>query len=109
MSKVGTELFLVLLKVQRADATAQSDFRREEKFRVIEEAEERYYEVLAKKQCVSMKELAINGRDLIENGVEPGVMMGAILNSLLEQVIEDPTLNEKDILLSLVAKQQKIK
>ena len=109
MSKVGTELFPVLLKVQRADAAAQSDFRRKEKFRVIEEAEERYYEVLAKKQCVSMKELAINGRDLIEYGVEPGVMMGAILNSLLEQVIEDPTLNEKDILLSLVAKQQKIK
>lgn len=39
--------------------------------------------------------LAINGNDLIAAGIQPGPQMGVILKKLLDDVIEDPTLNTK--------------
>ena len=46
-----------------------------------------------------MKELAVSGSDLIAIGIKPGKEIGEILNRLLEMVIEDPELNQKEILL----------
>lgn len=48
---------------------------------------------------VSVKMLKINGDDLIKNlGLEPGPKIGAILDVLLSEVIEDPALNTQDYL-----------
>ncbi len=48
---------------------------------------------------VSVKMLKINGDDLMKTlGLEPGPKIGAILDVLLSEVIEDPTLNEKEYL-----------
>ena len=52
--------------------------------------------------ALSIKELAINGRELKELGVEPGPQMGEILRSLLDAVLEDPELNTKEKLKELV-------
>ena len=49
---------------------------------------------------VSAKMLKINGEDIIrEAGVEPGPKIGFMLSILLEEVLDDPTLNERDILI----------
>ena len=45
------------------------------------------------------QELAVSGSDLIAIGIKPGKEIGEILNRLLEMVIEDPELNQKEILL----------
>ena len=58
-------------------------------------------EILAKKECVSLKDLAISGSDLIAAGMQPGKQIGVILNGLLEMVIEEPSLNTKEKLLEL--------
>ena len=51
---------------------------------------------------ISVKQLKLNGNDLIkELGVEPGPKIGAILAVLLSNVIDDPTLNEKEKLITL--------
>lgn len=42
---------------------------------------------------------AVSGSDLIAIGIKPGKEIGEILNRLLEMVIEDPELNQKEILL----------
>lgn len=52
--------------------------------------------------CLSLKELAVKGQDLIAFGVKPGKEMGAILHSLLEHVLEYPQDNQKEILLSKI-------
>lgn len=57
--------------------------------------------VRASGDAFTVKDLAIDGRDLIKDGMEPGPQMGQILSSLTEQVIEDPTLNDRDTLLRL--------
>ena len=45
--------------------------------------------------------LEISGKDLIEQGFEPGKNIGELLDRLLEKVITDPTLNTKEQLLEI--------
>ena len=61
-----------------------------------------YQEIIDEKQCFSLKDMALNGRDLIELGVPKGKEIGNTLNKLLEKVIDDPELNNKDSLSQLV-------
>lgn len=99
MNKIGEELFPLYMEVRRADVTAQSMYQREEKIRNLDEIEEIYQEICRTKQCVSLKDLAVSGRDLIGAGMSPGREIGAKLNELLELVIENPELNVKEELL----------
>lgn len=99
MNKIGEELFPLYMEVRRADVLAQSTYLREEKIRNLDEIEELYREICRMKQCVSLKDLAVNGRDLIEAGMSPGKEIGEKLKELLELVIENPGLNDKKELL----------
>lgn len=58
--------------------------------------------ILNEKEPFNIKDLAINGHDLIELGMKPGIEMGRALNGLLEKVIEEPSLNTKEKLIELV-------
>lgn len=49
--------------------------------------------------CLDLKHLAVNGRDLIQAGVRPGRDMGDILNKMLQEVLTYPEHNQKDILM----------
>ena len=57
--------------------------------------------ILERGDCYSIKDLAINGQDLIAAGVKPGKEMGDILKHCLERVIEDPTLNTREKLFRI--------
>lgn len=101
MNKIGEELFPMYHEVRLADTLAQSIYLREEKLQNLAEVWGTYEEILEKKQCVSLKTLAISGSDLIENGMQPGKEIGRVLNALLEVVIENPEYNTKERLLQL--------
>lgn len=58
-------------------------------------------QIIAANEATSLKDLKINGRDLIAAGVKPGPELGNILNELLQRVIDDPSLNDQDTLLRL--------
>ena len=53
-------------------------------------------EILEAQNCLSLKDLAVTGRDLIDAGVKPGPTLGVILNAMLEAVIEHPEYNTKE-------------
>ena len=55
--------------------------------------------VLAVGDCVDLKHLAVKGADLIAAGVKPGKELGEILQAMLEWVLENPGMNDKDELL----------
>lgn len=99
MYKIGEDLFPLYMEVRRADVLAQSSYQRDEKLQNLEEIEELYREICVAKQCVSLKDLAVTGRDLIGAGMTPGKEIGEKLKELLELVIEDPKLNVKEELL----------
>ena len=65
------------------------------------ELHNRITDELNKNNILSLKDLKINGKDLMNNGIPSGKELGIILNELLETVIEDPSANEKDNLLKI--------
>ncbi len=95
------EDFPLLLEVERADVLAQSTFKREEKLETLEQYSAEYEIILKEHQCCNLKSLAVNGKDLMELGYDPGPGLGKVLGALLDKVIDDPSLNEKAVLLKM--------
>ena len=62
---------------------------------------ERIKSELEKQNALSLKSLKVNGNDLIEQNIAFGKKIGEVLNHLLECVIEDPELNDKEKLLRI--------
>lgn len=102
VNRIGEDIFPLYLEVQRADMLAQSTYKREEKAARLEGVNECYRKILEEGQCVSLKSMAVKGKDLIAAGYAPGPELGEILNRLLEHVLEHPEDNEKDRLLALL-------
>ncbi len=100
--RIGAEVFPDYLKVRRADIMAQNPEVREEKLGKLAEVEAVYQRILEEQNCLSLKDLAVTGKDLIEVGIEPGPELGRILNELLELVIEHPEYNTKEYLLERI-------
>lgn len=101
MNRIGEDLFAEYLEVRMADTLAQSAYQREEKLQNLQDIRSCYEEIIENKQCVSLKELAVTGSDLIADGMMPGKEIGHVLQLLLEQVLEKPELNDKETLLRL--------
>lgn len=99
IARIGEDVFPEMFEVNRADMLAQSEHIREEKLRKQERLEALYREILEKRQCLSLKELAVKGRDLMEAGLKPGRELGAILQRMLADVLENPAHNKKEYLL----------
>ena len=58
---------------------------------------------------VNLKELAVDGRDLMAAGMKPGPALGKTLNALMEQVLERPECNERAYLLRAAGLENGIK
>ena len=101
INRMGEDIFSMIFTVRRADIAAQSDYMREEKLAKVAYIEKLYQEVLARKDAVTLKDLAISGNDLIAEGMTPGRQIGETLSALLERVLDDPALNTREILLKL--------
>lgn len=99
MNRISEELFPYYMKIRRADVLAQSEFKRKEKIQNLDEIEELYAEIVKAGQCVSLKRLAVTGKDLIGIGIKPGPVIGVVLDQLLQIVIEEPEKNDRDVLL----------
>ncbi|MCI5585565.1 MAG: CCA tRNA nucleotidyltransferase [Lachnospiraceae bacterium] len=99
--KVSRELFGLFLQVQQADLLAQGNYLREEKQKTLNRVKQIYEEILEEGDCLTLKELALSGKDLLEAGMKSGKAMGDTLKRLLEHVLENPQDNKKEILLKL--------
>ncbi len=97
--RIGVQQYPALFAVKRADILAQSGYQRAEKLAYVADYERLYEEIMKKQQCLTIKDLAINGSDLIAAGMKPGKELGAVLKQLLELVLDEPELNTKEQLL----------
>lgn len=95
----GEAQYPMLFEVKEADILAQSDYRRKEKLEYLAQYREIYEEILRRKQCLSLKQLAVNGQELIRAGMKPGKELGTVLQAMLQDVLEDPELNDREVLL----------
>ena len=55
--------------------------------------------ILAEKQCLTLKDLAVNGRDVIAAGIEPGPEVGQVLKGLLKRILDGEIQNQRNALL----------
>ena len=96
---MGTDAFLELLELQRADNLAQNPEKvNMSHFDIVLNMTN---EILSEGECFSLKHLAINGSDLILAGFKAGKTIGEILDFLLSEVIEGRAENDKNTLLEI--------
>ena len=65
-------------------------------------AAQNLFECAEKGEPMSISELAVSGRDLLDCGVAPGARVGEVLSELLAAVLANPDFNTRENLLSLV-------
>ncbi|MBR6309474.1 MAG: CCA tRNA nucleotidyltransferase [Lachnospiraceae bacterium] len=102
VNRIGEEFFPMIFDFNKADIMAQSFYNREEKLEDLEALKQAYLKVKKSGDCVNIKDLAVTGSDVIKAGVSAGPQVGAILKALLEEVLDDPSKNNKEYLLSRI-------
>jgi len=93
---VGLEHIPDLIALRLADMAGNG--RKSGDRRPLEKLLHRVDEVMTKDAAVTVKDLAIGGRELMELGLAPGPGMGRILRALLERVLDDPGVNTPETL-----------
>ena len=100
IAQVGEDLFEDFLTFIRADDRGKGPFSHAE-FAPRYEGLLAAYETIRKEgDAITLRDLAVRGGDLIAAGVRPGKDMGALLQRMLDDVLEEPAHNTKDYLLS---------
>lgn len=96
LSRLGPQTLELLLQLQKADMEGQGTRETEEYFRQIREIMDG---LLAEEGCLTLKSLAVNGRDLMAIGIPAGKELGRCLQALLDGVLDETLPNEKEALL----------
>lgn len=101
INRVGKDNIFKLYTLQRAD---MSSLKNPEKVLwKMDLIEEKTNSILNQNLPLSVKDLDVNGKDLISLlNIKPGKEIGEILSALLDKVLDDPTLNNKETLLNIV-------
>ncbi len=98
LNKLGEEQLRRLIEVIRCDTLAHTSLALP-RLQTLEEFSKLLEETLQEESAFSLKQLAVNGKDLTALGISPGPEMGAILHTLLEEVISGSE-NDRDALLA---------
>ncbi len=99
---IGVDNFKRLMKVQKADILAQSKYMQDAKLKNLNLANYAFESIIRNNDCYKIKDLKINGSDLIHLGITDGKTIGDILEILLDNVI-DETINNDNIDLKIKA------
>lgn len=98
--QMGPELFDSFLLVKRSDIMAHHPDVIVQKLDYLKEVEHIWRDVQLHRDCLSLKELALTGRDLLADGMEPGPAVGEVLQKLLAEVLEFPERNMHEYLMN---------
>lgn len=104
--KIGEDNFPLLFPVMEADIHAQSMYLREEKLTYLSQIETIYEKILLEKDCLSIKDLAIKGSDLLAAGMQAGPEIGNALQRALDLVLENPASNTTEYLLNYLQEEK---
>lgn len=105
LSKLGRETFFRLLEVKRADALAQNREKSGETLERLERIRPLGEKLLREGQCLTLKDLAVNGKDALEAGIPAGPEVGRTLEALLNAVLDGEVPNQREELLKRMKKE----
>lgn len=99
LNKIGEDNFRDLIEIRKADILAQNPRFLYGKIKELIKIEKIFDEILENKEPFTVKDLAINGIDIMALGVPQGKHIGEILNKCFDYIIEDPMRNNREELL----------
>lgn len=99
LNKIGADRFRQLLQVRMADIKAHAEGTQQSRIERCMTLGEILEDTLSKEQGFSMKDMQINGHDIMALGVQEGKQVGYILKRLLDDVINDKLENKHMILV----------
>lgn len=101
MNRLGSDVLAEILEIKLADNIGTGNMSEElgDKFCEIRQM---ISDILASEDCFTLKDLAVNGRDVIAAGMPAGPQVGQILEMLLDKVIDGEVQNEREALLEIV-------
>ncbi|WP_105176527.1 MULTISPECIES: CCA tRNA nucleotidyltransferase [Clostridium] len=102
LNLINLDLFEDLLKVKESEILSQNPLYKEERLSHLLYIRENLKDVIFNNECFNLKNLNISGKDLISLGLEKGKNIGEMLNELLELVMNNPGLNDKQVLIDIV-------
>ena len=100
LGALGEEDFWALLALVRGDISAQTAWVAAKRLPLVDQAEVLAEDILARGSCLAVKDLAVDGQDLMNLGYRPGPALGKSLKTLLEEVLSGELANEKPGLLA---------
>ena len=100
LNRLGEEALYQLIEVQRADALGKGTEAAADVEARTEELRLALTALLAERPCVTLRDMAVNGRDLMAEGIAHGRQLGETLNWLLAEVLNERLPNEREALLS---------
>lgn len=98
---IGEDLIYGLVDIKKAQTILSSDKIKSNKLNSIDKSLSDIKDIINSGQCYSLKQMNINGRDLIELGYKKGKNIGEVLNHLLNLVMENSKLNDKEVLIRI--------
>jgi poly(A) polymerase/tRNA nucleotidyltransferase (CCA-adding enzyme) len=102
MRKVGLENLEALFELRRADRIGNG--LKQGESRAVQNLKQRIEKVLEDQNAITVRDLVINGNDVMRTfDLQPGPVVGRVLNHLLEEILDDPEKNEQDTLLRIAA------
>lgn len=100
LNKMGEERLCRMMMVHRADCAAKAPAHRAKCERAFDKIDAVIDDIIAQHQAFSLKDLAVNGDDLIEIGFAKGKTIGDALDALLALVMDDKLANTRQALLA---------
>ena len=100
--RVGCDIFPMLIKLKWADLAGKSDYSKEHTTVDLKQLQDIYENIVKRGDCIELKSMAVNGKDLIEWGLKPGEEVGAGLEKLFNEVLRNPENNTKEKLKKII-------
>ena len=104
ISRLGADNFEDFISIRKADMAGQSDYKLEERQADLQFMMDTYNKIKENEQCLSLSDMKLSGRDLIEMGVSQGKEIGAVLKELFDRVLDEPELNDHEKLKEMAEK-----
>lgn len=101
ISVLGINLFEKLINLKNIIALSYENLNCIKKLNNIYSI---YLDIIKNNDCLSIKNLAVNGNTLKDIGIKDGKKIGAVLNYLFENVLKNPENNKENILVDIIKK-----
>ena len=100
MNRIGHDQFERLLAIRIADIMAHAENTQESRIERWRGLRDAFLVITEDMYCFSLKDLAVNGHDVMALGVKEGKQVGNILKALLDKVIDEELINDRQVLLN---------